>query len=185
MSESPGSEPPREVERSEEESSAALARQAEPPHEELLGFYDRLRERVLDAVERHGGRFGEATAEALLLAPDLFLLLVRLSLDRRVPKRARALVAGTLAYFILPADLLPEAILGPAGFLDDLVLTAAVLSQVFGGELDTYTRVHWSGKHELTRVLERLIDSADTLLGSGLYARLRRLLGRHGVKLGD
>jgi len=166
-------------------AAAALAQSAEPPHEELLGFYDRLRERVLQAVERHGGRFSETTVEALLLAPDLFLLLVRLSLDRRVPPRARALIAGTLAYFILPTDLLPEAVLGPAGYLDDLVLTAAVLTQVFGGELDKYTRVHWSGKHELPRVLERITASADTLLGAGLYARLKRLLARHGVKLGD
>ena len=166
-------------------SAEALAQSAEPPHEELLGFYDRLRERVLQAVERHGGRFSETTVEALLLAPDLFLLLVRLSLDRRVPSRARALIAGTLAYFILPTDLLPEAVLGPAGYLDDLVLTAAVLSQVFGGELETYTRVHWSGRHELTRVLERITDSADDLLGAGLYARLKRLLERHGIKLGD
>lgn len=186
MSEQPAAPASTTPEEEHEASSAeALAQSAEPPHEELLGFYDRLRGRILDAVERHGGRFGETTVEALLLAPDLFLLLVRLSLDRRVPTRARALIAGTLAYFILPTDLLPEALLGPAGYLDDLVLTAAVLAQVFGGELDTYTRVHWSGKHELTRVLERLIDSADTLLPTGLYGRLRRLLARHGIKLGE
>lgn len=177
--------PAEPVEIAEGASAAALAQAAEPPHEELLGFYDRLRERVLGAVERHGGRFSETTVEALLLAPDLFLLLVRLTLDRRVPPRARALLAGTLAYFILPTDLLPEAVLGPAGYLDDLVLAAAVLAQAFGGELDTYTRVHWSGKHELTRVIERITASADTLLGEGLYARLRRLLARRGVKLGD
>src|SRR4029078_10409482 len=68
---------------------------------------------------------------------------------------------------------------------DALVVTAAVLSQVFGGELETYTKVHWSGTHELTRVLERITTSADALLGAGLYARLKKLLARQGVKLGD
>src|SRR4051812_30327331 len=100
MSEPPPDPGKTEVaETAEAPSAQALAQAAEPPHEELLGFYDRLRERVLQAVERHGGRFSETTVEALLLAPDLFLLLVRLSLDRRVPNRARALIAGTLAYF--------------------------------------------------------------------------------------
>ncbi len=169
-----------EVERAAEH---ALAEPTEPPHQELLGFYDRLRERMLSTVERHGGRFSEATVEALLLVPDVFLLLVRLSLDRRVPPRARALIVGAIAYFILPLDLLPEALLGPVGYLDDLVLAAAVLSQVFGGELDTYSRVHWTGTHELPKVLERLSVSAEALLGEGLYARLRRLLERHGVHL--
>ncbi|MEO8503109.1 MAG: DUF1232 domain-containing protein [Acidobacteriota bacterium] len=165
-------------------AAAALDQVAEPEHEELLGFYDRLRERVLGGVERHAGKWSEATVEVLLLAPDLFLLLVRLSLDRRVPKRTRALIGGTLAYFVLPLDLLPEAILGPVGYLDDLVLTAAVLSQAFGGELEKYTRVHWSGTHELDKVLERINSSADALLGRGLYDRLRALLARHGIKLG-
>lgn len=167
------------------QAEAALAHAKEHEPAELLGFYDRLRERVLQAVERHGGRYSEATAEALLLVPDIFLLLTRLSLDRRVPPRARALIAGTLAYFVLPMDLLPEALLGPVGYLDDLVLAAAVLSQVFGGELESYARVHWSGKHELTKVLERITGSADALLGAGLYGRLRKLLARHGIRLGD
>jgi uncharacterized membrane protein YkvA (DUF1232 family) len=183
MSDPQGATPAHEPDATEA-SDRALAQSAELPHDELLGFYDRLRERVLQAVERHGGKFSESTVEALLLAPDLFLLLVRLSLDRRVPRKARAMIAGTIAYFILPWDLLPEALLGPAGYLDDLVLTAAVLTQVFGGELDKYTRVHWSGKHELTHVLARLTDQADALLGEGLNQRLRRLLARHGVKLG-
>ena len=79
------------------------------PSTGLLSFYDRLRERVVVAVERRGGRLGSGAAEVLLLAPDVFMLLARLSLDREVPKTARALVASTLAYFILPVDMLPEA----------------------------------------------------------------------------
>ena len=49
---------------------------------------------------------------ALLLVPDVFILLVRLALDKDVPGSARAMIGGALAYFVLPFDLLPEAILG-------------------------------------------------------------------------
>jgi uncharacterized membrane protein YkvA (DUF1232 family) len=150
----------------------------------LLSFYDRLREKVLHGVEKHGGRYSEAAVEALLLAPDIFILLVRLTLDKDVPKPARALIGGALAYFVLPADLLPEALLGAGGYLDDLVLAAAVLSQAFGGELEPYARRHWSGSHELGKVLGRLTEAAHHLLGDRLYGRLERLLARLGVSLG-
>src|SRR5687768_14301139 len=73
----------------------------------LLGFYDRLRERILETVERRGGRLGSASVRALLLVPDIFMLLVRLALDPEVPGGTRALIGGALAYFILPIDLLP------------------------------------------------------------------------------
>jgi len=151
----------------------------------LLSFYDRLRERVLHAVERRGGRLTEAAVEALLLVPDVFILLVRLALDRDVPPKARAIIGGALAYFVLPTDLLPEALLGAGGYLEDLVLAAAVLSQAFGGELEPYAQRHWSGSHELRVVLRDVSRAGQTLLGDKVYGRLQRLLDRHGVELRD
>lgn len=169
----------------EEQAARALAAE-EPPleHKDLLRFYDRLREKTLGGVERHGGRVSEAAAEALLLVPDIFILLVRLGSDKEVPKKARALIWGTIAYFILPFDLLPEAIFGLAGYLDDLVLAAAVLTQVFGGDLEPYARKHWSGQRELSHVLHGITGSAEDWLGVRLHGRLQRLLRRRGVGSG-
>src|SRR5687767_6065257 len=86
----------------------------------LLSFYDRLRERILAAVEKRGGKMGSTTVKALLVVPDIFILLARLALDKQVPAPSRALIAGALVYFVMPADLLPEAILGVGGYLEDL-----------------------------------------------------------------
>ena len=149
----------------------------------LFSFYDRLREKILHGVEKHGGRYSEAAVEALILVPDVFILLVRLTLDKDVPKGARAMIGGALAYFVLPTDLLPEALLGAGGYLDDLVLAAAVLSQAFGGELEPYARKHWSGSHELGKVLGGITETAHHLLGDRLYGRLQRLLARLGIEL--
>ena len=115
--------------------------------------------------------------------PDVFILLVRLALDKEVPGSSRALIGGAIAYFILPFDLLPEAILGPAGYLDDLVLATAVLAQAFGGDLEPYARKHWSGKEDLRVVIRDITETAQALLGQNLYDRLRRLLSRRGIKL--
>src|SRR5262249_17018590 len=113
----------------------ALRSTAEPPQSELLSFYDRLRRRILATVERRAGKLSADAVRALLLVPDVFMLLVRLTLDKEVPGSTRAMIGGALAYFVLPIDLLPEAILGPVGFLDDLVLAVAVLSQPFSAHL--------------------------------------------------
>jgi uncharacterized membrane protein YkvA (DUF1232 family) len=149
----------------------------------LLSFYDRLRERILAAVERRGGRLAPATVRALLLVPDVFILLVRLALDREVPASARAMIGGALAYFVLPLDLFPEAVVGGLGYLDDLVLATAVLAHAFGGELEPYARKHWSGPDDVRKVLHDVSGAAQGLLGKNLYERLRTVLARRGVDL--
>ncbi len=153
------------------------------PSSGLLSFYDRLRARMLDAAGRQSHKLGKPVVEALLLAPDVFILLVRLMLDRDVPPAARSLIGGALAYFVLPIDLFPEAVVGAPGFLDDLVLASAVLSQALGGELEPYARRYWNGDQELRAVLRDIADSAHHLLGRDLYRRLRATLARRGVDL--
>ncbi len=167
----------------ERDSERAFESDEELPSKRLLSFYDRLREKILHSVEKRGGKMSENAIKALLLVPDVFILLVRLMLDKSVPGSTRAMVGGALAYFILPADLLPEMILGGAGFLDDLILATAVLSQAFGGELEPYARRHWSGPEDLRVVLRDLSQTAQSLLGQNLYDRLRKLMGRRGIRL--
>lgn len=175
-----------DAEAAERQAEAALASGGEElPHQDLLGFYDRLRSRVLDTVERRAGRLPEDVVIALLLVPDIFILLVRLTLDKEVPRRARILIGGALAYFISPIDLLPELILGPIGYLDDLVVAVAVLSQVFTGDLEPYARKHWTGRQDLHVVLHDISAAARTLLGPAVHDRLKRLLARQGIALDD
>lgn len=172
--------------RAEEDSVAALGTsEPEGPSSGLLSFYDRLREKIIHAVEKRGGKLGEGGARALLLVPDVFMLLVRLSLDRDVPKSARALIGGTLAYFVLPVDLFPEALLGGIGFMDDLVLATAVLAQAFSGELEPYARRHWSGSEDLRVVLRDISQTAHSLLGQNLYDKVRGLLRRKGIEVDE
>lgn len=168
-------------------SEAALATTgdaaSEVPSSGLLSFYDRLRARIVRAVERRGGRLGAKAVKALLLVPDVFILLARLLLDPEVPGSARALVGGALAYFVLPVDLLPEAFVGAGGYLDDLVIAAAVLARTFSGDLEPYARRHWSGPDELRVVLADIAGAARGLLGANLYGRLQKVLARRGVEL--
>lgn len=177
----PGDAPPSDEEL-ERRSDEALGN-APLPSAGLLSFYDRLRERVVEAVERRGGRLAEGTVRALLLVPDVFILLVRLALDKEVPSQARMLIGGALAYFVLPMDLLPEALVGVGGYVDDLVLATAVLAQAFSGELEPYARRHWSGSEDLRVVIRDVTYAAENLLGAKLYGRVKALLAKRGIRL--
>lgn len=167
----------------EHDSEEALRTGNRMPSKGLLSFYDRLRGRILKAVEKRGGKMSEGAFKALLLVPDVFILLVRLTLDKEVPASTRAMIGGALAYFVLPADLLPEMLLGGVGYLDDLVLATAVLSQAFGGDLEPYARKHWSGPEDLRVVLRDISGTAQSLLGQNLYGRLRGLMSRRGIEV--
>ncbi len=159
--------------------------QDEGPSKGLLSFYDRLRERIASYVDRHSGRLGAKTADALLLVPDLFMLLLRLTLDKDVPKSTRTLLGGALAYFVLPADLLPEMIVGPTGYLDDLILGIVVLAHAFGDDLEPYAAKYWSGSRSLRVVLKDLLSTTDALLSTDVYNGLRNFLARRGINLDD
>ena len=61
------------------------------------------------------------------------------ALDRNTPLRAKGILLAALAYFILPADTIPDIVLG-LGFTDDIaVLTAAI----------TAVRAHMTPAHRL------------------------------------
>jgi uncharacterized membrane protein YkvA (DUF1232 family) len=178
-----------DADQAERDAEEAFAVGTDLPSGGLLSFYDRLREKILHGIEkrrgRRGGKLTEDAVRALLLVPDVFILLARLALDKDVPGSARAMIGGALAYFILPIDLLPEAFLGAAGYLDDLVLATAVLAQAFGGDLEPYARKHWSGSEDLRVVLQDVTEAAQSLLGHKTYDKVRGLLSRRGIPLED
>ncbi len=153
----------------------------EGDREALLGFYDRLRDRIARQLADRAS-WGGAAAEALMLVPDVFILLVRLTLDRSVPADTRRLLGGALAYFVLPVDLFPEMIVGAGGYLEDLVLAAVVLSQALGDDLEAHAERHWSGSGGVRRALSGVTRAAEELLGPGLGGRLERLLARRGFR---
>lgn len=149
----------------------------------LLSFYDRLRSRLTEQASSRGGKAGRAVTEVLFVAPDLFILLARLSIDPEVPASARRFIVGATVYFLTPVDLFPEAFVGPTGYLEDVVLAAALLSVALGPDLEPMAERYWNGSKKLRVVLSDIAEVAYNVLGENLYLRLRRLLARRGIKL--
>lgn len=51
------------------------------------------------------------------------------ALDRKTPMRAKGILLAALAYFVLPADSIPDFIFG-LGFTDDIAVLTAALTAV-------------------------------------------------------
>lgn len=134
-------------------------------------FYQALRARITAWLESKGKGFKHA--RLLLLAPDLFHLLTRLALDRRIPASEKATLGAALAYFISPLDLLPEALLGPAGYVDDVALAAFVLSRLINAGHGAVAKELWAGDEDLLESVQRVLEVADEMVGSGLWERLK------------
>ena len=155
---------------------AASDDEAAPQPERARRFYDRLRGGIRRYVDSKGPVLGK-TADFLLLVPDVFILLWRLTTDARVSGKDKVLLVSALAYYISPFDLIPEALVGPIGYLDDLVFGVYVLNKLVATNDPAIIREHWSGSEDVLSIIQRVLNAADSLVGSDMVTKIKRMVG--------
>jgi uncharacterized membrane protein YkvA (DUF1232 family) len=136
-------------------------------------FYKKIRSDIKRWIDNNTGSENK-WSEYVLLAPDLFHLLVKLSLDGDVPTSAKLKLAAAIAYFISPLDLFPEMLVGPIGFLDDISISAYVLNQIVNEIDPQIVKRHWAGDKDILDIIKTLLINANLFLGSGLWNKLRK-----------
>jgi uncharacterized membrane protein YkvA (DUF1232 family) len=137
---------------------------------EQQDFYIKLRHKINTYLETNHVKYGDI----LLLAPDFFHLLVKLSLDKRVSGTTKLKLLAVIAYFITPLDFLPELVLGAIGYLDDIALSAYILNKYIN-EIDAgIVREHWAGNQDILSVIKNILLTANNMIGSGLWKKIRR-----------
>jgi uncharacterized membrane protein YkvA (DUF1232 family) len=151
--------------------------QNELPRDRATRFYDRIRNTIRRFVDGKGKVLGK-TAEFLLLVPDVFILLWRLTTDARVNRKDKLLLGSAVVYYIMPFDLIPEAIVGPIGYLDDLVFGVFVLNKVLGSVDASVVREHWSGGEDVLAMIQRVLNAADSLIGKDMVSKIKKMMGR-------
>ncbi|HEY2322895.1 MAG TPA: DUF1232 domain-containing protein [Thermoanaerobaculia bacterium] len=135
-------------------------------------FYDRVRSRIQSYVE--GSPVGKP-AEYLLLVPDVFILLWRLVNDGRVSGKNKVLLGSGIAYYIFPIDLIPEAFVGPIGYLDDLVFGVYILNRILTDTNETILREHWPGSEDVLSIIQKVLGAAESLVGTKMVDRIKRM----------
>lgn len=134
-------------------------------------FYDRLRQRVRHYLEEKGSLAGK-TGEYLLLVPDVFILLWRLVNDSRVSSKNKVMLGSGIAYYLFPLDLMPDFF--GIGYLDDLVFAVYLLNKMLTDTDPAILREHWSGKTDLLTTIQKVLNSADNLVGKDILGKLKK-----------
>lgn len=138
-------------------------------------FYDRLRKNIHGYLDNKGSVVVK-TGEYLLLVPDFFILLWRLATDPRVNGKNKVLLGSSIVYFIVPFDFIPEALVGPLGYMDDLVFAVYVLNKLLGDIDASVVREHWSGDDDVLETIQKVLNAADSLVGTDVLGRLKKMM---------
>jgi len=143
--------------------------------EKQRDFYQKLREKIrLWGLSEKGKSY--AWSRWIMAAPDLFHLLVRLAADPGVPAAEKMKLAACIAYFIWPLDFIAEGLIGPPGYIDDVVLSAFVLNRLLNCVDSSIILEHWAGEDDVLDLIQKVIRKADDWLGAGLVRRLKKIL---------
>jgi len=138
------------------------------------GFYRGLRRRLKEWSAREG-KDGKAL-KYILLTPDFFHLLCKLMFDPRVPTIQKAKVGSAVAYFISSTDVVPEAIVGPVGYIDDVSVAAYVLNSILTSVTPGVLKEHWAGDGDVLEKIQEILSISDELISSGMWEKIRKLL---------
>ncbi len=135
-------------------------------------FYQNMRNKIKNWLNSKNGSQNK-WAEYILLAPDFFHLLCKLVTDKDVLVSDKVKLIGAIAYFMSPLDIIPEALVGPAGYVDDIALAAYVLNRIIKNTDPEVIKKHWAGEKDVFQAIQSVLSVADQMVGSGLWKKLK------------
>jgi len=127
-------------------------------------FYQKLRKKIRNWIQTEDGKSNK-WSEYLMAAPDLFHLLCKLSIDKEVPVKEKTKLVAAITYFISPVDLVPELILGPIGYVDDIALSAYVLNSLINKTNSEIVKKHWAGDKDILTLISKTLEISDEMVG--------------------
>lgn len=137
-------------------------------------FYIKLRKNVNDWMQDNIN-LDSKYRDYILVVPDIFYLLIQLVQDPDVPQNKKVKLVASIAYFISPFDIMPEAILGPVGYLDDLALATYVLNDLVNTIDPQIIRRNWVGDTDILITIKKVLVNVDNLIGKGVWQKVKRM----------
>ncbi|HSJ38580.1 MAG TPA: DUF1232 domain-containing protein [Planococcus sp. (in: firmicutes)] len=134
-----------------------------PSEGEQRDFYQKLRYNIQKWVESKSGK-SSRFFKYVLFAPDFFHLLMKLMLDSRIETKSKTMIGAGILYFFAPIDLMPEAILGPVGFADDVIVAVYIVNTLLNKYPKEVITSHWAGDENLLVVVSRLAGTGNKWL---------------------
>jgi uncharacterized membrane protein YkvA (DUF1232 family) len=162
-------------------SSTASARKRRTASGAATASRAQARSREAEDDDRPSAPSSRAGAKRTLMStvkdlPNFLRLLGGLLTDRRVSNTDKLLVAGAIAYIVMPMDFIPDFI--PfLGEIDDLFVLVLALQRLIANAGRAVIQDHWMGEPGSLRDLdlERILVAAAFFLPRRVRRRLRTL----------
>ena len=135
-------------------------------------FYLKLRSKISTWLEENSS-LAYKWKEFIFVVPDIFYLLTKLVRDPDVPQGKKVKLISAIAYFISPIDVLPEAFLGPIGYLDDVAVAAYVLNDIINSIDPQIVKRNWAGEVDILYLVKNILANVDSMIGKGIWDKLK------------
>lgn len=142
--------------------------------DDKMNYYFKLRGKIKNNLGKISNN--KKLPEILLFAPDIFYLLINLMKDPEIPKSKKIKLGVVVAYFITPFDMLPEAIVGLFGYIDDIALSAFILNDLVNGVNPEIIKKHWPGEENVLDVIQKILSDSDKFINKNIVNRLKKLI---------
>lgn len=123
--------------------------------EDYKGYAEFLEEELA----RYKGDFDDF----ILHMPDFFRLLSNL-LNEDIEKKDRRKINCVLGYFVAPADVIPEEVHGPYGYVDDIFLCCTVLEDLKEKYGIGFLESSWEHDEDLETVIEDTYEKSSEII---------------------
>lgn len=119
----------------------------------------------LQMLREQVAKYGGTLREVVILAPVYGMLMFHLMKDPRLSREQRLWVDAAIAYLVTPDDVIPEAEVGPYGYVDDVFCCAYVANRI-GEELGwDIVEEGWTGERSAAEVSRSVLAREQELLG--------------------
>jgi len=152
--------------------------------EKLDKFYKKFAGRIdrwNENVEEHRQKY--ALLKALPIKTILYIvksgpmvlhLLISLMNHKDISGKTKRRVGAALGYFIFPLDALPEAIVGPVGYVDDILVAMLLIDHLLNGENEeekTIINTLWQGSEGELKTLRGALRGVNIIRHLGRTIR--------------
>ena len=110
--------------------------------------------------------------ELIAQVPNMFSLLCKLADNNVVSEKSKSKLAIAITYFVNELDLMPEAIIGPVGYQDDLVISALAIMFVMDYDSKDIVRDSWEGNEDIIALIAEIINNAVDYVGPEIHRQL-------------
>ncbi len=152
--------------------------------EKIDGFYEKFAGKIDqwdENVDKYRERYSllkampVKTMVGLVKAGPMVLhLLISLLNHDDVSKKTKRKVGAAIGYFIFPLDVIPEGIVGPIGYADDIIIGLLLVDTLLNGdneqEKDIISEL-WRGSKEELSTLRVVVKSIDVVRHLGKTVR--------------